>query len=179
MQEDSEKVAGFLEDAISRHRVRALASGSTQWGGVTTAAGPDRGARRWPHGSKRERAAGGITQPGTERAMGADPAGDKKKGQIQKEAGPWQSVNHPREKEETRGNWERSQRHLWLEGQRHHDCVQQSHKAVEDWQTPCLKGLSCLKISWQFRFSIMPLSERICFTYKRSSYVSRRTFYCS
>ncbi|KAM7369751.1 hypothetical protein PAMP_011047 [Pampus punctatissimus] len=29
-EEDSEKVAGFLEDAISRHRVRALASGSTQ-----------------------------------------------------------------------------------------------------------------------------------------------------
>uniref|UniRef100_H2SEX6 Nuclear receptor binding protein 2b n=1 Tax=Takifugu rubripes TaxID=31033 RepID=H2SEX6_TAKRU len=29
-EEDSEKVAGFLEDAISRHRVRAFASGSTQ-----------------------------------------------------------------------------------------------------------------------------------------------------
>uniref|UniRef100_A0A3B5A4T8 Nuclear receptor-binding protein 2 n=1 Tax=Stegastes partitus TaxID=144197 RepID=A0A3B5A4T8_9TELE len=30
VQEDIEKVAGFLEDAINRHRVRALASGSTQ-----------------------------------------------------------------------------------------------------------------------------------------------------
>uniref|UniRef100_A0A7N6A9T5 Protein kinase domain-containing protein n=1 Tax=Anabas testudineus TaxID=64144 RepID=A0A7N6A9T5_ANATE len=29
-REDSERVAGFLEDAISRHRVRALTSGSTQ-----------------------------------------------------------------------------------------------------------------------------------------------------
>ncbi|TNN60518.1 Nuclear receptor-binding protein 2 [Liparis tanakae] len=29
-EEDSEKVAGFLDDAICRHRVRALASGSTQ-----------------------------------------------------------------------------------------------------------------------------------------------------
>lgn len=29
-EEDSEKVAGFLEDALCRHRVRALASGATQ-----------------------------------------------------------------------------------------------------------------------------------------------------
>lgn len=49
LQDDSEKVAGFLEDAISRHRVRSLASGGTQWGGLTTLTRPE-GACWWTQG---------------------------------------------------------------------------------------------------------------------------------
>lgn len=100
-EEDSEKVAGFLENAIKQHRVRALASGSTQWGGVPTGSGPDGGSRGIDH-SDGERARGqrvGRDSRGPEEAQGADPMGNKKKGQTQMDAAPWQTVNHPSEKE--------------------------------------------------------------------------------
>lgn len=49
-------MAGFLEDAISRHRVRALASGGALWGVVMAMSRPaPRVKGRWPLWSKKRR----------------------------------------------------------------------------------------------------------------------------
>lgn len=160
VKEDSEKVAGFLEDAISRHRVRSLACGSTQWRGVTTVTGPHRGA-----GALTMRIEKGRGQRAGSRSCEIREWWELtqlgiKRWQIQKKAGPWHSVNHLREKEETPQLRKEPKAPL---ARAIVACVQQSHKAVEDWQTPCLKGLSCLKLSWQLRFSIMPLFRKDMF----------------